>query len=59
MVAMEMVKKDTISVIIATLEKRIKCFNETWIFYVWATTGKTGLTGLVQGNKKCYNLKKV
>ena len=57
-VAMEMGKKETISVIIATVAKRKIYFIKTRIFYTGTTFDKIELTGKVQGDKKCCNLKK-
>ena len=59
MVAMEMGNKETISVIVATVEKRENTSSKTQIFYIQTTTHKIELTGKIQGNKKCCNLKKV
>ena len=56
---MEMGNKETISVIIATVEKRENTSSKTQIFYIRTTTDKTELTGKIKGNKKCCNLKKV
>ena len=33
--------------------------SKTGIIYIWATFDKTELTGIVQSDKKCCNLKKV
>ena len=45
MVAMEMGKKGTIAVIIATVTKKVKYSSKIWIFYIQTTTDKTELTG--------------
>ena len=44
MIAMEMGKKDTISIIIATVLKRLKYFIKN-IFYIRKTTDKIEVTG--------------
>ena len=55
MVAMEIEKKNTISVIIATVAKRIKFLSKTGILYIWPSTDKIEMTTLVLDEKKCCN----
>ena len=42
---MEMGKKDTLSITVATVAKRIKHLSKTRIFYIRNTTDKIELTG--------------
>ena len=55
MVTMEIEKNPTISVIIATVAKRIKFLSKTGILYIWPSTDKIEMTTLVLDEKKCCN----